>query len=468
MSGPGSSTPTSLGRDGRTAGGRLMDALPATLSAIAEGAWVAAVYAVVQAAAHGPTPLGPAPLALAAAAGLVIARRWGPGLGERWPRVALAMVAAAGAVGWLAEPSAIRALVALDPEGALRAHPGGLLAGLAFLRGIAHARAATSEDVFEHLVDVGLPGLVLPVLVTGTLPEPGRGQALGQEVVATVVFLIAGTVGLAVTRLVGIASATGFDWHRNRAWLALVALLAVAVATAALPAALVVGPVVRVIVAALVLPILFLGAIVGVAQVRLRHLLSLLFMLVGLVVVATFAGRVGPGDEQAGRTGFGAGEAPDSVVVDVAAATALVLLVVGGILVLARLWMRETLRAVESDVAEERTIDQGPSDRSATRPVRPRRRYLPPSAPVDAPGAYLALLRDLEDRPEVRRAAGESPAEHARRLRAESRGADGLDLLAADYALARFAARRLTPGEERRAIARWRRLRHVLRGAAGP
>jgi len=38
----------------------------------------------------------------------------------------------------------------------------------------------------------------------------------------------------------------------------------------------------------------------------------------------------------------------------------------------------------------------------------------------------------------------------------------GLELLAADYQLERWAERALSPAEERRGIARWRRLRRQL------
>ena len=68
---------------------RVLDLAPDVLAVIAEGAWVAAVYAAIQAAAHGPTPLGPVTLAAAAGIGLVVARRFGPALGDRWPRTAL-------------------------------------------------------------------------------------------------------------------------------------------------------------------------------------------------------------------------------------------------------------------------------------------------------------------------------------------------------------------------------------------
>lgn len=444
----------------------ILDIAPDVLAMVAEGAWIAAVYAVVEAASHGPMTLGPLTLALAAGAGLVVARRFAPILGDRWPRTALALVAVAGIVGWLVEPAALGGLVQLDPGAALRAHPGGFLAGLAFFRGFAYAAPVGSEVVLERLLQLGLPGLAIPVLLTGALPEPWRSIGLQEELVATVVFLVAATIGVALERVSAVARSTGFDWRGNRAWLALVALLAIGVVAAAIPASLAIAPVLRLVLAALVAPLLFIGAIAGIAQVRLRQVLGLLLVLGALALITLVAtGRVIE-SESGGRSGLGGVANGESQIVNVAGGGLIVLLIVVGILILARLWMRDAVRLPMGDVAEERTIDRGTEQGVAVRPAARRRTHAWP-APVDAVGAYLALLHDLETRPAVRRSAGESPAEHARRLRAEGLGEQGLDLLAADYELARFAGRRLTAAEEHRAVARWGRLRRMLGTTAG-
>lgn len=441
---------------------RLLDLAPDLLGVAAEGAWVSAVYAVVQAAARGPMTLGPITLALAAGIGLVVARRLAPALGDRWPRTALVLVGVGAVAGLLAEPSALAALAALDPEGALRAHPGGLIAGLAFLRGFAYAAPLGSEVVLERLLQLGLPGLAVPVMLTGALPDPSRAIGLERELVACVVFLVSATIGVALGRVAGIARATGFDWRRNRAWLALVGLLAVGVVAAAVPASLAIGPALRVVLAALVAPLIFLGAIAGISQVRLRQVLGLLLLFGWLAVIGIFAtGRVPPPND-AGRAGFGNITGGESPIVNAAGGGLIVLVIVVGILILARLWMRDAVRVPTGDVAEERTIDHGPETAAIARPGARRARGRPWPAPVDATGAYLTLLHELEARPTVRRTLGESPGEHARRLRDEGAGDTGLDLLAADYELARFAGRRLTPTEERRAVARWVRLRRTL------
>jgi hypothetical protein len=439
-----------------------MTVLPLVLAAIAEGAWVAAVYAFVQAAGHVPAPLGPAGMAVAAGIGLLVARRWGPGLGSRWPWVALLLVLSAGAVGVLLSPAALAALLEGNAVGAVRANPGGMLVGLALLRGIAHAQASTSEGVFDRLIAIGLPGLVIPVLLAGALPEPWRSEATSGIVVAIVIFVVAGTLGLAVTRIAAIGGSAGFDWRRNRAWLALVALLAVGIVMTALPAAIVVGPAVRIAFAVATLPLLVVGALAGLGQVSRRALLTFLSLGIGLLVVVALAGPDRPVQEDPSGSTSGGSEENDPTAITFAGGGVLILLTVVGIVVLARLWMREALQPMEGDVAEERTIDPGTPDRRS-RSRRPAdRRPRPAATPVDASGAYVTLLTDLERRPAVAREIGETPAEHARRLRRAGAGATGLDLLAADYELERYGGHRLTAGETRRALARWQRLRVAL------
>jgi hypothetical protein len=81
------------------------------------------------------------------------------------------------------------------------------------------------------------------------------------------------------------------------------------------------------------------------------------------------------------------------------------------------------------------------------------------------------VIRDLGGDEDLRRLADETPSEHTRRLRALGAGlrfGQALDLLAADYELARFGDRTLSAGENRRALARWRRVRSGLRASRPP
>ena len=74
----------------------------------------------------------------------------------------------------------------------------------------------------------------------------------------------------------------------------------------------------------------------------------------------------------------------------------------------------------------------------------------------------LTPILGEDDHPGVRRDPTETPAEHASRLRAGGRSGLSLDLLAADYALVRFAGVELSPREDHRAVARWRILRRRI------
>ena len=135
------------------------------------------------------------------------------------------------------------------------------------------------------------------------------------------------------------------------------------------------------------------------------------------------------------------------------------------IVVLIRLWMRRP-RIEPEDNAEERWIDRG---ETSERDVAARRRRgirLGRRRPPDAVAAYRALLADLEGRQGVQREPGETPAEHAARLRGTGWGTLELDLLAADYGLVRFGGARLSEAEERRGIRRASILRRTLTGVA--
>ena len=157
--------------------------------------------------------------------GIVTARLLGWRLGGRWPIVALAVVVAAGTVGWLASPSARGALGdGLGP--AIAAHPGGWMAGLAVLRGFAHARLPLVEDTVARLLGLGVPGLAISAILGGVIDEPFRGRFLADALGASIVFVVAATLALALTRMTAVGSDAGFDWRRNPTWLGLTMMCA--------------------------------------------------------------------------------------------------------------------------------------------------------------------------------------------------------------------------------------------------
>ena len=433
--------------------GRLRGAvvwLPAAFVVVTEAAWISVVEGLVQAFALQPPALGIPTLALCVASGLLVARLVGRRLGRWWPPVAMAVIVLAVGAG-IAIASA-----ANGPVPALA--PGGAIAGLAVLRGFAHARLPLAEDTVERLLAIGIPGIACLAIMGGLSLQPGRDRFVADTLVAAILFAGTGVLALTLARLSAVGQGSGWDWRRNPTWLGMtIGVLTVAVALS-IPLAAVAGRAIQAFIAVALGPLLIAGLAFGLDRSGRRVLGFVLGAAVVLVVAMRLFGPSGgapptapaaplveaqPGSEQLLTIGFG-----------------VLLLVVAALLIviLAALWMRRTRPPDEDLVEETRTIDRGRGPAIARR----RRRLARRRSPVDAVGAYIALLDDLAPYADVRRAVSETPAEHAARLRAAGRSGLRLDLLAADYGLARYGGLELSPREDRRAIERWRHLRRRL------
>jgi hypothetical protein len=272
-----------------------------------------------------------------------------------------------------------------------------------------------------------------------------------------IVFATTATVALALTRLAAVGADSGFDWRRNPTSVGLLAVLVIAAGAVAVPVASIAAPAIGFVVGVSIVPLLVIGLVVGFDR-RTARLLA--FALIAVVAVATFMNLVGgpspsPDNPVAPPPEVVASPPDEAIAIGVGL---LLVLAALGVILLARLWMRR-IPMVEDDVRETRTIDHGGERPRPGRRGRGRGRA---PAPVDAATAYEALIADLADRPVVRREPAETPAEHARRLRTGGTSDLRLDLLAADYALARFAGVTLSSREDRRALNRWRLLRRYL------
>lgn len=435
-------------------------AVPA-LAAVAEAAWISIVAALAQALIGERQVLGVAGLVPFVAFGIVAARVGAKRWGDRWPAIAVGATLVTAALGWAASAAVREALAAGDVSGALGEHIGGWLAGLATLRGFAHATVARSEATFEGLLTVGLPALAGVAIVGGAMSQPQRSWFVEDALAGAVVFLGSSTLGLSIARMSTLGVAAGLDWRRNRPWLAILIGLVVGIAALALPAAFVVGPAVQVIVGVLTIPLLVAGIVAGFGYTSWRTLLAILVGGGLLILAFALGGDILDTAPTPESEEVAAGGAANQAVVGAAAGGIGLLIVIVVILVLARLWIREIRAPVDSDVPEERTIDRPILERGLVPRPRPdgRRRRLDPT---DAAAAYVALVESLAGRSAVARYVGETPAEHARRVRRAGHGGLALDLLAADYELTRFGGRRLSAAETRRAIARWSRLRRSL------
>jgi hypothetical protein len=441
----------------------VVELAPLALIVVAEAAWISVVTGLLQEFSLHDPGLGIPALVPFVLAGVAVARWLGPRLGDRWPIVGLGLVVGSGAIGWLSSPLT-RDAFGEGIGAALAAHPGGWFAGLALLRGFAHARIPLAEETVTNLLAIGVPGLAVAATLGGLIVDPFRTRFLDDSLVAAIVFVAAAVLALALTRLDAIGTDAGFDWRRNPPWLLLAIAMIVVAIVIAIPLASVAGTVITLIVSVALWPMLIVGLATGFDQaVRRLFALGALVLVVLFVLVRLF-GRVVDLPTQGGGGDAGTAPPPEPAehVFTIGIGGLLLLGAIVGIIVLIALWMRKT-PAPEGLVAETRTIDA--SDDGLAR-VRRRGRFGSRPAPTTAAQAYVALVEDLERHPDVRRGPAETPSAHAARLRASGRAGLSLDLLAADYALARYGGVALPEHEDRRAVGRWRGLRRRL--ASGP
>jgi len=440
---------------------------PVGLAAIAEAAWIWVVAGFAQELVLQAQVLTLAAFTLAVVAGVVAARGLGPRLGERWPPLALGFAIVAGLAGMLADPAARGAFGAGGGGigAALGANPGGLLVGLAVLRGYGHAHVPLSEDRLARLLFGGMLAISLVGLVGGLITEPFRSRFETDAMTGTLVFAGSAVLALALTRLTIVGAGSGADWTKNPVWVGLLIAIVVMAEVVAAPAVGLVRPAVELTFGLAIGPLLVLGMLFGWSRGSVQAVIVVLVLGAAILILLPVLGNGSSGTATPGGLGTGPSTPPPPPDPGVASIGIVLLAIVGVVVVLLliRAWMRGAVVMADT-VFETRTIDRGVDDVAGG---RRRRRFFRP-APSDAAAAYRSLLLDLADRPIVARATGETPREHAHRLRGDGWGRLALELLAADYALDRFAGERLTPVENHRGVGRWRRLRADLRPIAPP
>jgi hypothetical protein len=426
-------------------------------ASLLEAAWITLVYVLVE-SLTGPAE---APLSLFAFAGATLVgicfARWsahGRGHAYRTPLAAIAVALAL--IGWLLPLGPAAAQVVDDPAFVFAMHPGGILLGLAFLRGTAHTTRGDDERIAEFALGPGLAAVAgLWVLLTAT---GGTGEAwvVGAASSATVTFVTAGLLSIGLARLADLRGA-GVRGADRRIWDGVLLGVVVGLLAVALPLAMILGVplggavrgVSEVVAGVFVIaatPFIWVGAVLGMA----------LFLVIEFLRGGAGGTTTEPVDViggplldwqgllgRANQNGLALGVIPLVVAIVVA-------------FVLVRALVRRPRRSVvDGGVVEVREAER-PIGMRFHRPRLPIPRR--PFVPRTASEAYIASLDVLARWPEFTRFPSETPAEHARRLRAGAIGAP-LRHLAADYALVEFGQRTLTPSEHRRAIERWRRLR---------
>ncbi|HJW23070.1 MAG TPA: DUF4129 domain-containing protein [Candidatus Limnocylindrales bacterium] len=388
--------------------------------------------------------------AVAVVIGFVVARRHRQSSWTRYLITVPGTTVLVGVVGGWAVLTSGGA--AADPV-ALLANSGPWLLGVGVLRGTAHAELDDEALTAEGVLRIGLPG-ILAFWLLAAASDLTRDPAYTTAAFGTTLtFVSSGLLSIGLARLKEL-EVDAIDRAARRRWLALLfgvsgsllivgiplaGLLQIPVATAIAGAA---GPLATLLVVAfavLAAPILFVAE-------RLIHLIGPIELRFNLPEIQLPGGRSSTADGDLTAL---------ILIVGVLIAVEIVVILVIVAAILRR--RRRRSRARGEEVREGEPINLGALLRL------PRFTLRRPGArtPGDAVEAYRFALAALARRDEGRR-PGETPREHASRIRATLVG-PSVARLAVDYELRALAGRRLTPAEERRARERWRRVSHWAR-----
>ncbi len=439
------------------------DLLPTTLDAIAEGSLLWVLYVAFAVSGSGGSHLGPAEFVIAAALGLVVARRSASAHGPRVALYALALLA--GCAGWAADPGVRSTLATAAPAAALGRHVPGWLLGVAVIRGAAHRDAADDDRVVGALLAAGTPVLAVPWLLHAGPPDP---RFVAPTLVGSLLFVTSGLLAIGFGRL----RALGIAPHEStggRTWIGLTAGVTVVMGVVAVGAALALGTPIAALLATLAGPVA--GALAAAGSV-LAPLVAPAWSALSRVLAAlpSAPAPVGGGGSTVTLPGPSAAVAstggPSPFVV---AAVALAAAVAVGLLVHCR-HVFASPRPWKPERRTEEHVFVRPHVSLALRvpQARPHLWRAGRRAPADARAAYLQVLAELERHPDLRRQAAESPAMHARRVRGLGLSDAALALLAADFELARYGDRTLSGPETLRGLSRARRLHREIRQRGAP
>ena len=430
--------------------------LPAA-QALAEGSWLAVLYAALQAGGKEIAYLGPLELGALVLAGTTWGRR------RRWtsrPVEALGLPLLAllcGAIGWMLAPGVRVALSEGDLIRALSLHAPGWLAALAFWRGQAH-RSSENDAVTEHrLARWAVPGLAIPWLLGyafagGQLQDDFAAAAL----IGTLFFIGSAFTALGLKRLEALGLSTGRDARGDRSWLFMIIGTALVLTVGSVPVAALMGIPARSLLGAIVIP--------------LQTFILLLVLLAAPILLAGgfVAGWLGSMPPSAAfhlpTFRIARGEPGSDLVLIITSVIVASIFLFEFLALLVLLWMvyggRRRGNLSEQRFEERAIVPPLHDEDAAPAVVAALRHRAPVSDEVTA--AYLAALDVLAIDGRWPRRADESPAAHLARVRAAGFGSVAFGRLAAAYQLVRYGGRSLPDWERSRSRSRLDRIRALL------
>jgi uncharacterized protein DUF4129 len=431
--------------------------LPAA-QALAEGSWLAVLYAALQASAKETPYLGPLELGALIMAGTAWGRRRRAMSPAVEALVLTLLVLLSGVFGWILSAGVRTALGEGDVIRALSLHVPGWLAALAFWRGDAH-RFGEYDAVREHrLARWAVPGLAIPWLVgyafaDGRLQDAFAAAAL----IGTLFFIGSAFTALGLRRLEALRLSTGRDWSADRSWLLMIIGMALVVTVGSVPVAGLLGIPARSLLSALAGPLLTL--------LYLLLLLTAPIILAAAAIASWLSSMVPRGASFTGLSfKIPHGQGGSDLLFTILSVIVASIFVVEFLALLAVLWIvfgGERTRDHPEQAFEERAIVPPLDDEDAPLPLpAARRRGVRVSDDVTA--AYLTALAALATDGRWGRRAHESPAAHAARVRAQGFDSGAFGRLAIAYQLVRYGGRSLPNRERSRTRSRLDSVRALL------
>jgi hypothetical protein len=440
---------------------------PVVFDALLEGSLVGVAYLAL--ALGGPGSSAPLLLPefwLAAGIGL-IASRWRSHRLARLDAVR-AVALLAGLAGWLADPAARDALLALrDPLAALPIHPAGWLLGIAVLRGAVHEKANVESEVATRAIIYAFGVLTVALL----LHVGSGGDFAVNAVIGSAVCVCAGLLAIGQARMREL-EALGSVTRSGRTWPAL-ATGVVVVAVLAIPFAIFAGTTGRELMSGMSGPVQgAIGAFLHSAGDVWGWLQS---------VIASFLNGPGmpipkpspsPTPSPTPTVLRPPLPTPESVNLSLPSMSTLATVARIGLVVIAillvirfRRFIPRRIAAPPPPVLSEERHAEPHRPKFGLRIPRPRlpARLRLRRRPTSAVEAYVALLDELDDQGELGRRPDETPRSHAERAGDLGLPRLPLGLLAADYELAVYGRAAISEHETKRALGRWQRLRKLAR-----